>query len=245
MSDYCRLVCMGLVPDYGCQGHCDGPVMTQANLPRAPYVAEPSGQCSTGWTYDPAKGWSCGGVVTPIGSSQTATASASSTGGTADMAVSAKVSNYSRPGNPLRSGDTFLVEVTGPPNQPVTVRATQNGKDLGETAYGSTDSSGRFRLTGSLTDAHTGNWVEVWSVGGRPAPGVSFSVGPAVSSTVSSGDKASGDKASEGGDRGDAGATTGGSGGGAGGGSGAGFLSGVNPWVLVAVAAGAFLLVKK
>jgi hypothetical protein len=112
-----------------------------------------------------------------IASGGTATAGRASTAG---QAASATISNQSRPGNPLRVGDTFLVEVRGAPGQTVSVHAIQNGRDLGRSSYGSTDSSGYFRITGQLGPEHAGDWSEVWYVGDTAAPGIRFNVGPAI-----------------------------------------------------------------
>lgn len=185
-------------------------------------------------------------MTEPMGPGETQVQGTTSAGGGGTSApstsASARVSNHSRPGNPLRVGDTFLVEVTGAPGQPVAVHAIQNGRDMGRSTYGSTDSSGRFRLTGNLSAEHAGSWSEVWYVGTVAAPGVSFTVGPAVSTSGPSG---SAPPATTHGTLPGGGLLDflGGGGGGAGGGGGTGLFS--NPLLLIALAVGGYLVLKK
>jgi hypothetical protein len=77
--------------------------------------------------------------------------------------------NTSRPGSPFQVGDRWRLSITGAaPNSPVTALATQNGQSLGETPMGTTDSSGRFSLTGAMGTGEVGSWSESWNVGGEP-----------------------------------------------------------------------------
>lgn len=73
-------------------------------------------------------------------------------------------------------GDTFQLTIVGPPNQPVSVVASHNGVTAAQTQMGTTDSSGRFSITGTMTVDTVGNWSENWYVGNTPAGNVSFSV---------------------------------------------------------------------
>lgn len=67
----------------------------------------------------------------------------------------------------------------GAPGKAVSVAAWKDGRSLGETTYGVTDPSGRFDLSGSFTPDTTGQWQEIWKVGGEPVGTVSFTVLPA------------------------------------------------------------------
>lgn len=83
--------------------------------------------------------------------------------GFGDLAPSFKFTNTSRPGSEsvFRSGESWLVEITGPSNQPVWLVA--NG--LNPINMGSTDTNGRFAKTGAVGDGEIGNWGELWYVG--------------------------------------------------------------------------------
>jgi len=73
-------------------------------------------------------------------------------------------------------GDTFRLVVTGPANSQVTGSSMHDGKGGGSAPFGSTDSSGRAVITGTMTADTVGGWVEQWYVGGQNAGSVSFSV---------------------------------------------------------------------
>lgn len=73
-------------------------------------------------------------------------------------------------------GDPFQLVITGPPNQPVTVFASQNGVNRPQTQMGTTDGSGRFTISGTMTVESVGNWVEGWYVGNSPAGNITFTV---------------------------------------------------------------------
>lgn len=63
-------------------------------------------------------------------------------------------------------GDSWQVSIRGAsPNQPVWVAGMQNGASPGMTQMGSTDASGNFATTGTMTPDTVGSWVEVWNVG--------------------------------------------------------------------------------
>lgn len=73
-------------------------------------------------------------------------------------------------------GDSFVLKVTGAkPNQPVGISVTHDGAP--STAnLGNTDMNGNFSLTGTMSNAELGNWVENYSVGGTVIAQFSFSV---------------------------------------------------------------------
>ena len=73
-------------------------------------------------------------------------------------------------------GDQWRLTITGPANPQVTGSSTQNGQSNPAAPFGSTDSSGRAVLTGSMSSDTVGNWSEQWFVGGQPAGSVSFTV---------------------------------------------------------------------
>jgi hypothetical protein len=78
--------------------------------------------------------------------------------------------------NKFYVGTEWLIYVYGAPNQPVSVHAWQNGKDLGTSQVGQTDASGRFELKGSFDPGTIGNWEEIWYVGGQEAGRIAFRV---------------------------------------------------------------------
>jgi hypothetical protein len=88
------------------------------------------------------------------------------------------IANTTRPGQQsFYPSDSYLVQITGAtPNQQVTAAATQNGKSLGTTPFGNTDSAGNFSITGTMSADQIGNWVEVWMVAGLQSGTASFSV---------------------------------------------------------------------
>jgi hypothetical protein len=73
-------------------------------------------------------------------------------------------------------GRSWEVVVTGPPGQPVSVRAFQDDKDLGQTQYGVTAADGKFRMSGTFTSDTVGRWTEHWYVGDKLAGTVNFIV---------------------------------------------------------------------
>jgi hypothetical protein len=72
----------------------------------------------------------------------------------------------------FRAGDQFTLTVTGPPNAPVMITASQNGGPFNQqpVQLGSTDANGRFVLVGNWVAANAGTWIENITVGGAPAP---------------------------------------------------------------------------
>jgi hypothetical protein len=74
-------------------------------------------------------------------------------------------------------GDRFEILVTGPANQPVSVRTTMHGRTDWSPIIGWTDLAGRLSTTGLFEKTDFGDWNEVWTVGGKLAnPSVHFSV---------------------------------------------------------------------
>jgi hypothetical protein len=94
------------------------------------------------------------------------------------LAQTVSITNTTRGGSTtFYVGDSWRVDVTGAPNQPVTVSANYNGTDLGTASEGQTDGNGQFTLTGTMDSSVVGNWTEVWYVGGVAAsPTLSFTV---------------------------------------------------------------------
>lgn len=91
--------------------------------------------------------------------------------------ITVSLVNTSRAGNSsFLVGDSWTLTVTGAPNQPVSVSATQNGKALGTTPMGNTDSNGRFTITGAMDASTVGAWVETWIVGSTSSAPVPFQV---------------------------------------------------------------------
>ncbi|GIU80925.1 MAG: hypothetical protein KatS3mg005_4163 [Bryobacteraceae bacterium] len=86
-------------------------------------------------------------------------------------------------------GSPWQIVVMGPPNKPVSVAATQSGRSLGETTYGTTDANGRFEMSGTFAAETVGSWQQIWKVGGEPVGTVTFTVLPSAgpSSPASSG----------------------------------------------------------
>jgi hypothetical protein len=73
-------------------------------------------------------------------------------------------------------GDSFVLKVSGAkPNQPIGISVTHNGAPS-STTLGNTDMNGNFSLTGTMSNAELGNWVENYSVGGTVIAQFSFSV---------------------------------------------------------------------
>jgi len=98
------------------------------------------------------------------------------------VAPTVQITNLTHPGNSTNFlvGDSWRINVAGIPNQPVSVNGTFNGAPWG-TNLGSTDGSGNFSFSGTMSAGTTGNWTETWSVGGTQAtPVLSFTVSPTV-----------------------------------------------------------------
>lgn len=82
----------------------------------------------------------------------------------------------------INSGDQWELDITGPPNEPVTITGSLNGSAPGSPALlGMTDASGSLIITGVMDDSTIGDWTEVVFVGGvdgSPFP-LDFAVNPA------------------------------------------------------------------
>lgn len=66
-------------------------------------------------------------------------------------------------------GENWILNVSGGANLPVTISATHNGTPLGTTPLGNTNGSGVFSLSGSMSTAEVGSWVETVYVNGIAA----------------------------------------------------------------------------
>jgi len=75
-----------------------------------------------------------------------------------------------------RAGGRFTLKVWGPPNQTVEIAAWQNSLSHGRTAYGTTDSSGYFEISGVWAPEHAGRWQEDIYVGGEIVGRLSFEI---------------------------------------------------------------------
>jgi hypothetical protein len=82
----------------------------------------------------------------------------------------------SRGSSALYPGDTWSISITGgAPNSPVVVTGGKNGVH-DSVQMGTTDSLGKFSLSGTITSDQVGTWNESWTVGGDSAGSFSFSV---------------------------------------------------------------------
>jgi hypothetical protein len=89
------------------------------------------------------------------------------------------LSNLTRVGSlSFTVGDTFLVNVKGPPNQPVAVDGILNGAPFARNTVGTTDAAGNFALSGTEGPAAVGSWIENWYVGGVLVQTFNFIVSP-------------------------------------------------------------------
>jgi hypothetical protein len=75
-----------------------------------------------------------------------------------------------------RAGGRFTLKVWGPPNQTVEIAAWQNSLSHGRTAYGTTDSSGYFEISGVWAPEHAGRWQEDIYVGGELVGRLDFEI---------------------------------------------------------------------
>lgn len=91
----------------------------------------------------------------------------------------AQLTNATRPASrDFQIGDRFEIVITGPANQPVSVRTTMKGRTDWGPIIGWTDTSGRWSTSRQFEKGDFGDWSEVWSVGGKLAnPALHFSVG--------------------------------------------------------------------
>jgi len=90
--------------------------------------------------------------------------------------------NLSRAGSDTQyqPGDQWQITITGAPGAAVSGSASQNGTNLGTSAFGNLNGAGQMVLTGTITADQAGTWVEGWTVAGNP-PSItlSFSVAAA------------------------------------------------------------------
>ena len=106
------------------------------------------------------------------------------------VAATVTLVNVSRPGQSLQVGDSWRLDITGPPNAPVSITATKNGASMGTTPMGSTDQSGKLSLNATADSSVVGDWREMVTVGASPAPVLAFSVGAASSGGAGAGNGA-------------------------------------------------------
>lgn len=101
--------------------------------------------------------------------------------------VTVSMKNVTRPGSDTsyNVGDQWQITLSGAPGTAVSASASQNGKSLGTTPFGSLNAQGQMVLTGTMGADQTGSWSESWN--GAP---VSFTVTAAggVSRTTGAGD---------------------------------------------------------
>src|SRR5579864_5546992 len=78
--------------------------------------------------------------------------------------------NLTRPGSDTQYqvGDSWQITITGKPGAAVTGSASQGAQNLGTTAFGNLNGAGQMVLTGTMTAAQVGTWVEGWTVAGNP-----------------------------------------------------------------------------
>jgi hypothetical protein len=110
--------------------------------------------------------------------------------GSGSVPATVTFTNLTRASSGLQVGDTWRIDITGPPNSPVAVTSTQNGKSLGTTPMGKTDASGRYSLTASADASTVGDWREMWTVGTAAAPLLAFTVAAASAQTSGGGSSA-------------------------------------------------------
>jgi len=92
-------------------------------------------------------------------------------------AVSVKLVNGSGgSSSSFNVGDSWQVIVTGPPNSAVSASASQNGTSLGTSPMGTIAANGQLVLQGTFAASQVGQWTETWTVAGKNAGSVSFSV---------------------------------------------------------------------
>ncbi len=86
--------------------------------------------------------------------------------------------NASRPiSRDFQVGDRFEILITGAPNQPISVRTSMHGRTDWSPIIGSTDGTGRWSTGGQFEKSDFGDWLEIWTVGGKLAgPTIQFSV---------------------------------------------------------------------
>jgi len=80
--------------------------------------------------------------------------------------------------NGFQAGAPWTIVVSGQPNRPVSIAARKDGRDLGETTYGNTDSQGQFQMKGTFTEDTVGQWSETVKVGGETVGSLQFTVLP-------------------------------------------------------------------
>lgn len=79
--------------------------------------------------------------------------------------VTVSMKNTTRPGADAayNVGDAWQLTITGAPGTAISGGASQNGKSLGVTPFGSLNGQGQMVLTGTMTAAQVGSWSETWN----------------------------------------------------------------------------------
>jgi hypothetical protein len=106
------------------------------------------------------------------------------------------VNNSGGSNSSFNVGDAWSIILTGPPNASVVAGATQNGTSLGSSPQGIIGANGQLTIQGTMGAGQAGSWTESWTVGGKPAGNISFTV--ASSSSGGSGGASGGNGASGG-----------------------------------------------
>ena len=71
--------------------------------------------------------------------------------------------NLSHPLNTgFQIGDRFEVRITGTPGQPISLRTIRQGRTDWGPMIASTDSLGRWSVTGQFEKSDFGSWSEIW-----------------------------------------------------------------------------------
>ncbi len=71
----------------------------------------------------------------------------------------------------FRVGESWVIRITGPANAPVWFQGGQVGNQGPTTQVGTTDASGVFTTSGTMTTPQIGQWYETWIVGGTVGAG--------------------------------------------------------------------------
>lgn len=150
--------------------------------------------------------------------------------------------NLSRPSRmDFVVGESFEVVVRGEPNTSVVSTATQNG-NTSSTTVGSTDSSGVWSVRGVFSSGDIGDWSETWGVGSSTAsPQIRFTVAASAAAKPNQSTPPGpqpGEVPTGGGPVVEPGVVP------DGGGWSSVLSSLSSPWVLAALAVGAYLLIK-
>jgi len=119
-------------------------------------------------------------AANPAGGSPGPAAGSTSPGG---LALSFAFTNLTSGDNTnFKVGDRWQIDITGPPNAPVSMNGGRNGENNLH-QMGVIDSSGRFKLNGQMGQGEIGSWTEAWRVNNQIIASFSFRVQPSGSVT--------------------------------------------------------------